>query len=60
MRINIEKTLAEFVPENDTEAKELEKLWRLVVDCAKFNKKLVAVGEYIPGQSKQARFNIED
>ncbi len=60
MKIEIEKNLVELVPENDDEAKSLERLWRIVVDCAKFNKKLVAVGEYIPGQTDRARFHIED
>ncbi len=60
MKIEIEKNLVELIPENDEESKSLERLWRIVVDCAKFNKKLVAVGEYIPGQSDRARFHIED
>ena len=29
------------------------------VDCARFNKKLVPIGEYIPQQSEFARFVIE-
>ncbi|MBW2601180.1 MAG: hypothetical protein JRD47_04520 [Deltaproteobacteria bacterium] len=36
MRINIEKTLVEFEPENDEETAMIEALWRLIVDCAKF------------------------
>ena len=60
MKIKIDATLVELVPESDTEKKELGALWNLVVDCVKFNKKLVPVGEYIPSHSKEARFNIED
>ncbi len=59
MKINIEKNVVEFVPENSEEAKDLERLWRLVVDCVKFNKKLVAIGEYFAEKSEKARFVIE-
>ena len=60
MKINIEKNLVEFTPETDQEKKELEGLWRTVVDCAKFNKKLVAVGQYVPSEDALARFAIEE
>ncbi len=60
MKIKLDKNLVEFSPENDQEVKELNALWRVVVDCVKFNKKLVPVGEYIPGESQLARFAIED
>ena len=59
MKINIDQNLVEFVPEGDTEKKELEKLWNTVVDCVKFNKKLAPVGEYVPAKTRQARFAIE-
>lgn len=59
MKINIDKNLVEFIPENDGEKISLEKLWNTVVDCVKFNKKLAPVGEYIPAKSKLARFVIE-
>ena len=59
MKINIEKNLVEFTPETDQEKTDLEALWRTVVDCAKFNKKLVAVGQYVPSQDEFARFAIE-
>ena len=59
MQINIEKNLVEFTPETADEKAKLESLWRLVVDCARFNKKLVPVGEYIPHQNDFARFAIE-
>lgn len=60
MKIVIDKNLVEFSPGSDSEVKELDKLWKVIVDCAKFNKKLVPIGEYIPGQSDFARFSIED
>ncbi|MDP3479933.1 MAG: hypothetical protein Q8R88_09185 [Desulfoprunum sp.] len=60
MKIKLDQNLVEFSPDNDQEVKELNALWRVVVDCVKFNKKLVPVGEYIPGESKLARFAIEE
>jgi hypothetical protein len=60
MKIALDKNLVEFSPENEQEVNELNALWRVVVDCVKFNKKLVPVGEYLPGESKIARFAIED
>ena len=61
MKINIEKLYVEFTPENAEEISKLEALWRLIVDCARFNKKLVPIGEYIPqlDDKKVARFAIE-
>jgi hypothetical protein len=59
MKITIDKDLVELTPENDHETTNLETLWRLVIDCAGFNKKLVPVGEYIPQKNKCARFVIE-
>ncbi len=59
MKIKIEKDLVEFFPEGDEEIKQLSALWDTIVDCVKFNKKLVPVGEFIPGSSEQARFAIE-
>ena len=60
MRINIEKNLVEFEPESDRETAMMEGLWQLIVDCVKFNKKLVPVGEYIPQKTNLARFAIEN
>lgn len=59
MKINIEKNLVEFTPENPDETAKLVALWRLMVDCVRFNKKLVPVGEYIPQNNEFARFVIE-
>ena len=59
MKISMDKNLVEFVPENDDETTMLEALWQLMVDCVRFNKKLVPVGEYIPQQKNLARFVVE-
>ncbi len=59
MKINIEKALVEFTPENDEETEAMQKLWNLVVDCVASNKKMVPVGEYIPIKKNLARFAIE-
>ena len=59
MKIDIEKNLVEFTPETDDEKVKLEALWRTVVDCARFNKKLVPIGQYVPSENKLARFAIE-
>lgn len=60
MKIKVEKNVVEFVPENTQETGELEKLWNIMVDCVKFNKKLVPIGEFVPQKSNLARFAIED
>ena len=60
MKINIDKTIVEFTPENDEETKQLSGLWDLIVDCVKFNQKLVPVGEYVPSKNNVAKFHIED
>lgn len=60
MKININLNLVEFTPENDQEEKDLDEVWKIVVDCVRANQKLVPVGEYIPGKSEFARFAIED
>jgi len=59
MRIELSKTLVEFTPETDNEKTMLGGLWRLLVDCARFNNKLVPVGEYIPTKNNTARFAVE-
>ncbi|EFI35820.1 hypothetical protein Dthio_PD3255 [Desulfonatronospira thiodismutans ASO3-1] len=60
MKINIDNNLVELAPENTDEAQDLEKLWKLIVDCVRENKKLNPVGEYHPQKNSQARFHIED
>ncbi len=59
MKINIDKQLVELEPETEEEQANLSALWDLVVDCVKFNKKLVPVGEYVPAKEDVARFTIE-
>jgi len=60
MKITKEKNLVEFLPENDDETKSLTELWNVIVDCVKFNKKLVPVGEYVPAKENVARFTVEE
>ncbi len=60
MKIAINHNLVEFTPENDQEIKDLDEVWKIVVDCVRANQKLVPVGEYVPGKSEFARFAIED
>lgn len=59
MKINIDKNLVEFTPETADEKAKLEGLWKLMVDCVRFNKKMVPVGEYTPAKNEFARFAIE-
>jgi len=59
MKIRIENDLVELVPDGAEETKQLSALWDTIVDCVKNNKKLVPVGEFIPGTTDQARFAIE-
>ncbi len=59
MRIEFYKNYIEFVPENDVETMMLENLWKYVVDCVRFSKKLVPMGEYVPGKHNVARFMVE-
>lgn len=59
MKITVEKNVVEFIPESNEETTELEQLWNTIVDCVKFNKKLVPIGEYVPQKSNLARFAIE-
>lgn len=60
MKIAINLNLVEFTPENEQEEKDLDEVWKVVVDCVRANQKLVPVGEYVPGKSEYARFAIED
>ena len=60
MKIHREKNIVEFVPETEEEMENLEGLWKTIVDCAKFNRKLVPIGEFIPGKTNVARFSVEE
>jgi hypothetical protein len=59
MKIELEGSLLKMTPENDREKEELNQLWTIIIDCVKENKKLVPVGQYIPGMKEVATFNIE-
>ncbi len=59
MKIELEGSLLKMVPENDRERTELNQLWTIIIGCASDGKKLVPVGEYIPGVKEVAVFNIE-
>ena len=59
MKIDITKNLVEFKPESEDEKKQLNALWKTVVDCVRFSKRLVPVGKYIPAEDEFARFALE-
>jgi hypothetical protein len=59
MKIELEGTLLKMTPETAREKEELNQLWTIIIDCVKDNKKLVPVGQYIPGMKEVATFNIE-
>lgn len=59
MQIELEGSLLKMTPENERERNELNHLWMLVVGCINEGKKLVPVGQYIPGIKEVAVFNIE-
>lgn len=59
MKIELEGTLIKMTPETEQEKQELNQLWTIIIDCVKENKKLVPVGQYIPGIKEVAVFNIE-
>ena len=59
MKIELEGTLLKMTPESDREKKELNQLWTVIIDCVRENRKLVPVGQYIPGMKEVAVFNIE-
>ena len=59
MRIELGKNLVEFTPEADHEKTMLQGLWQTLVDCVRFNRKMVPVGEYVPGKNNTATFALE-
>jgi len=59
VRIELEGTLLKMTPENDREKNELNQLWTIIIGCVEEGKKLVPVGQYIPGIKEVAVFNIE-
>lgn len=59
MKIELEGTLIRMTPENERERNELNQLWTIVIGCVNEGKKLVPVGQYLPGIKEVAVFNIE-
>lgn len=59
MKIELEGTLITMQPENDRERDELNQLWTIIIGCVSDGKKLVPVGQYLPGIREVATFNIE-
>lgn len=59
MKIELEGTLIRMIPETDSEKTELNQLWTIIIGCVEEGKKLVPVGQYIPGIKEVAVFNIE-
>jgi hypothetical protein len=60
MKITIDGDIVAFKPENETEMKDLTSLWDLIVDCVRYNKKLVPIGEYVPIKENVAQFSVEE
>jgi len=48
-----------LIPETDQEKTEMNQLWTILIDCAQYSRKLVPVGEYLPGMKEVAVFHIE-
>jgi len=59
MKIELEGSLLKMKPENERESAELNQLWTIIIGCVSEGKKLVPVGEYLPGIKETAVFNIE-
>ncbi|MEF9918435.1 MAG: hypothetical protein RR310_08690 [Eubacterium sp.] len=58
MKINMDKAVVEFIPENAIETSELEALWIKMGNCLGDDKKMSPIGVYIPTESNIARFHI--
>jgi len=59
MKIELEGTLIRMTPENERERDDLNQLWTIIIGCIDEGKKLVPVGQYLPGIKEVAVFNIE-
>jgi hypothetical protein len=59
VKIELQGTLIRMTPESPDERDELNQLWNIIIGCVQEGKKLVPVGEYIPGIKEVATFNIE-
>jgi hypothetical protein len=60
MRIKIDENIVELRPGNETEQKDVESLWNLLIDRARYNKKLVPMGEYVPIKDQVAQSSVEE
>jgi hypothetical protein len=59
MKISVDKNVVEITPETEEETASLDTLWKVVIDCYGNNKKIVPIGQFVPGFDKLARFHIE-
>ena len=59
MKITVDRNVVEIKPENEQETTALDALWKVVIDCYGNNKKIVPIGQFIPGRDSLARFQIE-
>lgn len=59
MKIEIDKQIVRFVPENKQEEEALNQLWQYIVSCEGESFKLVPLGIYAPGSSEAAQFQVE-
>ena len=59
MKISVDKNVVEITPETNQETASLDVLWKVVIDCYGNNKKIVPMGQFVPGIDKVARFHIE-
>ncbi len=60
MKIELEGTLVNMIPETAVEKEQMNSLWMILIDCVNKTRKLVPVGEYLAGIKEVAVFNIED
>lgn len=59
MKIAVDRNVVEITPESEQETASLELLWKVVIDCYGNNKKIIPMGQFVPGHDKLARFHIE-
>ncbi len=59
MKFELEGQLLRMFPEGESEQQQLNQLWTIIIGCVNEGKKLVPVGQYVPGQSESANFSIE-
>lgn len=59
MKISVDKNVVEITPESNQETASLDVLWKIIIDCYGNNKKLVPIGQFVPGINDLARFQIE-